>query len=342
MGLPGITGHDLLLKLKSELTVKHIPVHIISGSEDTREYLHDGAVEFLMKPVHKVEMEKAFDRIEKTMSRKIKNLLIVEDDKNSRKALKVLIGNNSVNYLEAENGENALSFFSSYEVDCVILDIDLPDMSGFDFIHKLEELKGNDIPKIIIYTGVDLNIEEKEKLKKYTRSIILKGAESELSMLKETDLFLHRAAGLLLVEEDLNRPSNENNVELFQSRKILLVDDDYRNVFALSRILTDRGMEIIKAENGLKALEKLETHEGIELVLMDIMMPEMDGYEAMRRIRLQEKFKSLPIIAVTAKAMNYDLQKCIEAGANDYITKPVEIEELLKKMNVLLPDKNRR
>jgi signal transduction histidine kinase/CheY-like chemotaxis protein len=339
MGLPGMTGGELLMKLKSDRGLRHIPVHIISGNEATREYLHDGAIEFLMKPVPKAEMEKTFDKIEKSISRKIKNLLIVEDDSNSRKALKVLIGNNNLNYLEAQNGGDALALFNQHEIDCIILDIDLPDMTGFDFIHKLEDLKGNDIPRIIIYTGVDLNKEEKEKLKKYTRSIILKGAESELSILKETDIFLHRTAGLLQVEEDNGVPLRKKELKFFHGKKILLVDDDYRNVFALSRILTERGFEIIKAENGLKALEKLELHTGIELVLMDIMMPEMDGYEAMRRIRSQEKFKQLPIIAVTAKAMDHDLQRCIDAGANDYISKPVEIDVLFDMMRMWLGKK---
>jgi CheY-like chemotaxis protein len=336
MGLPGINGHDLLLKLKSDFSLRHIPVHIISGNESSRESLQDGAIEFLMKPVHKVDMEGAFDRIEKFISRKIKNLLIVEDDANSRKALKVLIGNDNVNYLEAETGQSALSFVDSIEIDCIILDIGLPDMTGFDFIEKLEKVKGSNAPRIIVYTGMDLSASERTKLKRITKSIIMKGAESGMPLLRDTALFLHRTADNLQASKLSDQRNGNDEASFFKQRKILLVDDDYRNVFALSKILKERGMEIIKAENGLIALEKLATHSGIELVLMDIMMPEMDGYEAMRRIRAQKKFADLPVIAVTAKAMNYDLQKCIDAGANDYITKPVEIEQLIEKMRILL------
>jgi signal transduction histidine kinase/CheY-like chemotaxis protein len=336
MSLPGMTAHEFLLELKVDPDLRQIPVHILSGDGGARDYLHDGAIEFLMKPVNKTQMEWTFDKIEKSISRKIINLLIVEGDANSRKALKVLIGRENINYFEAENGRTALSQFNNNEIDCIVLDIDLPDMTGFDFIHKLEEIKGNDIPRLIIYTGVDLNREEKDKLKKYTRGIILKGAESELSILRETDLFLHRTAGLLQVAEDTKGPLQKQEAVSFHNRRILLVDDDYRNLFALSRILTERGIEIIKAENGIKALEKLDAHGEIELVLMDIMMPEMDGYEAIRRIRAQDKFARLPIIAVTAKAMNCDFQKCIDAGANDYIAKPVEIDGLLTMMSTLL------
>jgi CheY-like chemotaxis protein len=187
-----------------------------------------------------------------------------------------------------------------------------------------------------VYTGVDLSKEEREKLKKYTKNIIIKGAESETSLLNDTDLFLHRTAEKARDSKQFEVQTPYDEATFFQKKKILLVDDDYRNVFALSKILTERGMEIIKAETGIQALEKLDTHPGIELVLMDIMMPEMDGYEAMRRIRAQEKFRDLPLIAVTAKAMNYDKQKCLDAGANDYITKPVEIDRLILIMAALL------
>jgi signal transduction histidine kinase/CheY-like chemotaxis protein len=350
IGLPGIRGHELLLKLKSDHAVRHIPVHIVSGHEISQEYLQDGAVEFMMKPVSKEEIEGAFNRIENFISRKIKNLLIIEDDLNSRKAMKVLIGGDNVNFLEAENGRKALTICNKHEIDCIILDIDLPDMTGLNFIQRLEEMKGESIPRIIVYTGVELTNAEKASLKKYTKSIILKGVESGIPLLKETALFLHRTSTSLEAPADIHRVTQGNlqflqqfveipeseEAAFFSNRKILLVDDDYRNVFALSKMLTDRGMEIIKAENGKIALEKLESEPGIELVLMDIMMPEMDGYEAMRRIRAQEKFKRLPVIAVTAKAMSYDEQKCIDAGASDYITKPIEIDHLLLIMSVLL------
>jgi signal transduction histidine kinase/CheY-like chemotaxis protein len=336
MGLPGINGYELLCEFKSNAQTSHIPVHIISGKERSHESLKAGAIEYLMKPVDKKEMEQTFDRIEKFISRKIKNLLMVEDNENSRKAMRFLIGNDNVNYLEAGTGHEALSIYEQNEIDCIILDIGLPDMTGFDFIHKIDNLEGKSMPPIIIYTGIDLTEEQNNELKKYTKSIISKGVKSEILLLEETALFLHRMK--------INLPPSKTPVtdvpfvreKTFENTKVLLVDDDYRNVFALSKILVERGMKVIKAENGIKALEMLESHPGIDLVLMDIMMPEMDGYEATRGIRAQEKFVNLPVIAVTAKAMNYDKIKCINAGATGYITKPVEIESLLLMMGELL------
>jgi CheY-like chemotaxis protein/signal transduction histidine kinase len=334
MGLPGINGDELLQKLKSDPKLWHIPVHIISGNEDSSKYLQEGAVEFLMKPVNKEDMEGAFDRIETFLSHKIKSILIIEDDENSRKALKLLIGKDQVKYAEAETAVNALNILENEEVDCIILDLDLPDMSGFEFINKLEILKGTTAPRIIIYTGMDLTKAQNEALKKHSASIIQKGAQSGLTLLRDTALFLHSTSASLNLRQ--GPTAHEDEKTFFHGKKILLVDDDYRNVFALTKILRDKGMEILKAENGIKALEQLDLHPGIELVLMDIMMPEMDGYEAMRRIRAQDKFCKLPVIAVTAKAMNYDQQKCLDAGANQYITKPVEIKNLLVMMATLL------
>jgi CheY-like chemotaxis protein len=200
----------------------------------------------------------------------------------------------------------------------------------------LEKLKGLSIPPIIVYTGKELTKEENNELQKYAETIIVKGIKSEERLLDETALFLHRTI--------INLPKSKQNIinnlydkeTMFHSKKILLVDDDMRNVFALSKILAERGMEIIKAENGITALEMLDKHTDIDMVLMDIMMPEMDGYEAMRKIRSQIKFKNLPVIALTAKAMKEDKQKCIDAGANDYITKPIDIERLLSLMRVWL------
>ena len=336
IGLPGIKGRDLLDKLKRHPALSHIPVHIISGDGNSQDYLDSGAIEYLMKPIQKQDMEGAFDRIEKFINRKIKNLLIVEDDENSRKALKVLIGQENVNYFEAMNGDQAISICNENEIDCIILDMELPDMSGLDFIYNLEKAVVDKLPKIIVYTGKDLSTDMLGKLRKYTKSIFLKGVESQMTILKETELFLHRSTEPVPLSEltPVNIP--HDHTTFLQGKKILLVDDDYRNVFALTKILTERGMTIIKAENGVIALEKLDGEQGIDLVLMDIMMPVMDGYEATRILRTRKKFQHLPVIAVTAKAMSYDQQKCLAAGANNYITKPVEIEKLLSMMAELI------
>ncbi|MBI2279169.1 MAG: response regulator [Bacteroidetes bacterium] len=336
MELPGINGHKVLLELKTNPSVRHIPVHIISAIERSLEPIKEGAIEYLMKPVNKNDLEEAFNRIENFISRKMKNLLIIEDDENSRKAMRKLIGNGDVKCFEAGTGKDALSLYQQNHIDCIILDIGLPDITGFDLIYKLESLKDHNIPPIIIYTGKELTKEENNELQKYAESIIIKGVKSEERLLDETALFLHRTISNLPESKQVIINNLYDKEAVFHSKKILLVDDDMRNVFALSKILKERGMEIIKAENGKNALEMLDKHADIDMVLMDIMMPEMDGYEAMKRIRLQVKYRDLPVIALTAKAMNDDKQKCIDAGANDYIAKPVDVERLLSLMRVWL------
>ena len=336
MELPGINGHNVLLELKSNPSVRHIPVHIISAIERSLEPVKEGAIEYLMKPVDKKDLEEAFKRIENFVSRKIKNLLIIEDSENSRKAMRILIGTGDVKCFEAGTGKDALALYKQNHIDCIILDIGLPDMSGHDLIHELASIKDHSIPPIIVYTGKELTKEENNELQKYAETIIVKGVKSEERLLDETALFLHRTI--------VNLPKSKQSIinklydkeSVFHEKKILLVDDDMRNVFALSKILKERGIEILKAENGNIALEMLDTHPDIDLVLMDIMMPEMDGYEAMRRIRSQVEFKNLPVIALTAKAMKDDKQKCIDVGANDYITKPIDVERLLSLMRVWL------
>lgn len=336
LDLPGMSGFEVLAELKATPALRHIPVHIMSVNERTLEPIKEGAVEYITKPVDKKELEEAFNRIENFISRKIKNLLIIEDDANSRTAIRKLIGNGDVKTFEAETGEQALHIVQESHIDCIVLDIGLPDMTGFDFIYKLENLPGIHIPPIIIYTGKDLSREENEELQKHTETIIIKGVKSEERLLDETALFLHRTISDLPASKQRIITDLYDKESIFTRKKILLVDDDMRNVFALSKVLKERGMEVVKAENGLKALEALNKDPDIHLVLMDIMMPEMDGYEAMRKIRAQDRFRHLPVIALTAKAMKDDKQKCIDAGANDYITKPVDLERLLSLLRVWL------
>ncbi|MDO8316860.1 MAG: response regulator [Flavobacterium sp.] len=336
MGLPGIKGKQVLHELKVNPSVRHIPVHIISANDRSLEPIREGAVEYLMKPISKDGLEEAFIRIENFVNRKIKNLLIIEDSENSRKAMKVLIGSGDVKCYEAGTGKEALELFEHNHIDCIILDIGLPDMTGFELIHKLGDVKAHNLPPIIVYTGKELTKEENNLLHKYAESIIIKGIKSEERLLDETALFLHRTISNLPKSKQMMINNLHDKEAIFHSKKILLVDDDMRNVFALSKILQERGMEVIKSEDGKNALNMLEVHTDIDLVLMDIMMPEMDGYEAMKRIRSQIKFRNLPIIALTAKAMKDDKQKCIDAGANDYITKPIDVERLLSLMRVWL------
>ena len=333
--LPGMNGHQVLSQVKANPQIRHIPVHIASVNERTLHPFREGAVEYLVKPVAKKDLDDAFLRIENFVNRKMKNLLIIEDDANSRKAVRKLIGNGDVQCLEAGSGAEALELYHKHPIDCIVLDLGLPDMSGFDLIYKFEELKGN-IPPIIIYTGKELTRDENEELEKYADSIIIKGVKSEERLLDETALFLHRTIENLPPSKQRIITNLYDKEAIFKDKNILVVDDDMRNVFALSKILKERGMQVIKAEHGKAALEQLASKPDFDLVLMDIMMPEMDGYEAMTKIRKQPQHRNLPIIALTAKAMKDDKQRCIDAGANDYITKPVDVPRLLSLMQVWL------
>lgn len=336
IGLPGINGNRVLGELKANPSTRHIPVHIMSAEERSLEPIKSGAVEYLTKPVKKKELENVFGRIENFINRKMRNLLIIEDDENARKAMRKLIGNGDVKCLEAGSGETAINMFKENHIDCIVLDIGLPDMTGFELIKELESLNDKNVPPIIIYTGKELTKEENNELLKHAESIIIKGVKSEDRLLDETALFLHRTIGNLPESKQQIITNLYDKDHILKGKQILVVDDDMRNVFALSKILKERGMEIVKAENGLYALEQLKSNDKIDMVLMDIMMPEMDGYEAMQKIRAQKKYKTLPIIALTAKAMKEDRQKCIDAGANDYISKPVDINRLLTLMNIWL------
>ncbi|MBS1617640.1 MAG: response regulator [Bacteroidetes bacterium] len=333
--LPGIDGYQVLAQLKHDPDTRHIPVHIMSVNERSLAPIKEGAVEFLTKPIRNSDLEEAFNRIENLVKRKVKNLLIIEDDTHARIAMRKLIGNGDVKTYEASNGAEAIELYGVQQIDCIVLDLGLPDMSGVELIHRLQDIRES-LPPIIIYTGKELTPAENEELQKYAETIIIKGVKSEERLLDETALFLHRTISLLPEAKQKIITGLYDRESIFQNKKVLLVDDDMRNVFALSKVLRERGLEVAKSENGQIALDMLDKDPGINLVLMDIMMPEMDGYEAMQRIRAQERFRELPIIALTAKAMKEDKQKCMDAGASDYITKPVDVERLLSLMRVWL------
>lgn len=333
--LPGMQGRAVLNELKSNTDLRHIPVHVISSHERTLDLIREGAIEYLTKPIDKEQLEAALVRIESFIHRKMKNLLVVEDDEDLRKAIKVLVGGSDVNYFEAGTGQEALDIIKKEPIDCVVLDLGLPDISGFELLKKLQQQQKEDkIPPIIIYTGKELSWEENNELQGFAETIIIKGVKSEERLLDETALFLHRTITELPdAKKDILLELYDKE-SVFKNKKVLVADDDMRNVFALSKVLREHSLEIVKAENGLKAIEALKEHEDITLVLMDVMMPVMDGLEATRKIRSMDRFKDVPIIAITAKAMKEDRTKCIEAGANDYISKPVEIERLLSLMRI--------
>ena len=294
-----------------------------------------GAIGFLEKPADEISLNKAFGKLEIFLENKIKKFLIIEDDKSNQLAIQSIIPNKEVKFDIACTAQQAKESIQSATYDCIILDLNLPDMSGFELLKQLKKEK-IEMPPIIVYTGRDLSEDEHAELQRYASSIVLKGANSPERLIDEISLFLHS------VEEDLPKEYKKKIVmlhsaeELLKGRKILLVDDDMRNVFALSSVLEEQGVDVFIASNGQIALEKLQQEEGIELVIMDIMMPVMNGYEAMRHIRADMKLKNLPIIALTAKAMRGDREKCLEAGATDYITKPVDVDQLISMIKVWL------
>ncbi len=333
VNLPGMDGHVVLKELKNNTELRHIPIHIISSSERSIEPIKAGAVDFITKPVTRDQLNEAFNRIEHFVERKVKNLLIIEDDDDLRGIIVKLIGNGDVKCFEASCAAEALKRLESNIIDCIVLDVGLPDMSGFDLIREIHRLKSS-TPPIIVYTGRELSREENAELEQYAETIIVKGVKSEERLLDETALFLHRTVTKLPESKREIITKIYNSEEALTGKRILVVDDDMRNVFALSKALGARGMTVLKAENGLTALSTLDIETDIDMVLMDIMMPEMDGYECMREIRKRTNFKNLPVIALTAKAMKDDRQKCIDAGANDYIPKPIDVDRLISLMRI--------
>lgn len=334
--LPVIDGWSILRELKSASQTRHIPVHVISVNDEVKQGLMMGAMAYLRKPSSRQALERAFSQIENYTSSTLKHLLIVEDDEIQRRSIMELIGHDDVAITAVSTGQEALSELRRQRYDCMVLDLMLGDMTGFELLDQIrddEEL--NDLP-IIIYTGKDLDSKEETRLRKYAESIIIKDVRSPERLLDETTLFLHRVEANLPEDKRKILQKLHNKEELFDGKKILLVDDDIRNVFALSSVLEGYHMEVKFAENGREALDMLVEHNDFDLVLMDMMMPEMDGYEAMRRIREMPQYQKLPIIALTAKAMKEDRAKCIEAGASDYMKKPISTDQLLSLMRVWL------
>gem|GEM_PF-287328 len=337
LGLPDMSGLKVLDHLKFDGETRHIPVHIISGRDDgAASSLKKGAVGFLPKPVTEDGLEVVYTRIEHVLNERIKQVLVVEDDVRNQKAIIELLKHKKIEIHGAYTAGEGLELLKRYDYDCVILDLTLPDMTGFDMLQRMVDDCGKAVPPIIINTGMELSEAEYKELNRFTDSIVIKGVNSPERLLDEVTLFLHSVQKLLPPEQiDMIRMVHDSD-ETLKGRKILLVDDDLRNTFALSKVLRQHGLEVVMADNGQLALEKLEKETGIELVIMDIMMPVMDGYEAMRHIRQNPRFDKLPIVALTAKAMAGDREKSIEGGANDYMTKPVDTDKLLSLIRVWL------
>jgi CheY-like chemotaxis protein/HAMP domain-containing protein len=334
--LPDIDGFTVLDRLKRDPSTRHIPVHVMSSLRERERALRQGAISYINKPVSREMLQEEFARIQKFLMGGKRSLLVVEDDMAQRESIVSLIGDSDVRIVTAETGKEAMVALTEQHFDCMVLDLTLPDISGFDLLDQIgKQQQLRDLP-IVIYTAQELSRKEVTKLKRYAKTIVMKDARSPERLLDETALFLHRSQASL---PDLQRRILEEIHAAdggLAGRKVLIVDDDLRNIFALSSLLERQQMQVLFAENGRDGIEVLEKDPSIEIVLMDIMMPEMDGYDTMRAIRRIPRFKSLPIITLTAKAMKGDRDKCIAAGASDYITKPVDVAQLLSMMRVWL------
>jgi signal transduction histidine kinase/CheY-like chemotaxis protein/HAMP domain-containing protein len=335
--LPIIDGWTVLDRLKHDPKTRHIPVHLISAADEARgRGLRQGALAFLKKPVTRDALAEALQSVRGFIERRVKNLLVVEDDEAQRTSIVALIGNGDVQTTAVSTGEEALTALREKRFDCMVLDLGLPDMPGLRLIETIKKDLGLDNLPIVVYTGRDLTPEEEIELKRGTEAIIVKSVRSMEHLLDETALFLHR------VEENLPEKKRGMLVQahqtdpIFAGKKVLVIDDDIRNIFAITSVLERHKMDVSYAENGRKGIELLKAIAGIDAVLMDVMMPEMDGYETMREIRNMPRFASLPIIALTAKAMKGDREKCIEAGASEYVPKPVDPDQLLSLLRVWL------
>jgi CheY-like chemotaxis protein/Skp family chaperone for outer membrane proteins len=337
IALPDMEGWTVLDRLKHDKSTRHIPVHIISGDDETARGLKLGAFAQVQKPVTKEALDEAFAKIKGFVDRPNKSLLIIEDNEQQRSAISELIGGDGdVDITSAASGEEALQILRGRRFDCMVLDLGLPDMNGFEFISRMRnELGVDDIP-IVVYTGRELTKKEETELKRMAEAIIVKDARSPERLLDETALFLHRVEANLPEQKRQILEQLHESDPVLAGKKALIVDDDMRNIYALTSLLERHKMNVLYAESGADGIEQLSSHPDIDVVLMDVMMPEMDGYEAMRRIRAMDEYKNLPMIALTAKAMKGDREKCMEAGASDYITKPIDAQQLISLLRVWL------
>jgi CheY-like chemotaxis protein/signal transduction histidine kinase/HAMP domain-containing protein len=327
--LPDMLGWTVLARLKQDSETRHIPVQIVTTDEERHHSLERGAFAYIAKPATSESISQALERIRQYTLPRTKHLLVVEDDRNERVGIEELIRHDDVEVDTAASGGEALGKLRERDYDCVVLDLRLPDMNGFELIDRVQaEPRLREIP-IVVLTGKELSAEEDRQLKRAAKSVIIKGVESPERLLDETALFLHRViADLPAAKQSMVRRLHESD-DVLRGKRLLVVDDDVRNIFALSSVLERHGMSVVTAGNGQEAIEKVAGDRDIDLVLMDIMMPGMDGYDTIRAIRSDRESRALPIVALTAKAMKGDREKCLDAGASDYLAKPVVTDQLL-------------
>ena len=332
--LPDMLGWSVLARLKQDSTTRHIPVQIVTVEEERHHSIERGAFSYLAKPATTESIDAALQKIREYSLPRVKKLLVVEDDATERMSIEELIRHDDIAIDTVGSGEEALQALrgggpSNGPYDCAVLDLRLPDMSGFELLDRIQETPElRDLP-IVVFTGKDLSAAEEKRLKKVAKSVVVKGVESPERLLDETALFLHRViADLPPAKRRMVQRLHESD-ETLRGKRVLVVDDDVRNIFALSSVLERHGMAVVAAGTGQEAIEKVTGDDDIDLVLMDIMMPGLDGYDTMRAIRNDPVVRALPIVALTAKAMKGDREKCLEAGASDYLAKPVVTDHLL-------------
>jgi len=309
---------------------------MLSVEEEHQQGLSHGAFSYLVKPATSDELESAFDRLKDFTEPHQKRLLVIEDNDRERFSIVELLSHTDIEVVGAATGAEALELLRASPFDCCVVDLRLPDITGFDLLEQLQAEPALAHIPIVVFTGKELTDEEQKRLRVVAKSIVLKDVQSPERLLDETSLFLHRVVAALPEEKRRMLDRLHGSSETLRGRKVLVVDDDARNIFALTTILETREMEVVSATNGRLAIELIQTTPDLSMVLMDIMMPEMDGYETMREIRKDPRFQRLPILALTAKAMKGDREKCLDAGASDYIAKPVNTDQLLSLLRVWL------
>lgn len=332
--LPRIDGWEVMRCLKEDPRTRHIPVHFITGVEDRKTAMEMGAVGFITKPITVEQLTDVLTTLESSLAKTVKKLLIVEDNPNELKSLIALLSEKNIVIHTASSGREAIEQLDVDQYDCMVLDLGLHDMSGFEVLSHIQNMDAKQRIPIIIHSGRDLSREDERELRRFAESIIVKGAKSPERLLNEVTLFLHLVESKLPEDKQRMIRATLNQESILEGKKVLLVDDDMRNIFSLTSLLSERGIVVVEAENGRDALLRLADNPDVALVLMDIMMPEMDGYATMREIRKNSRHAQLPIIAMTAKAMKGDHQKCLDAGASDYISKPIETHKLLSLLRV--------
>jgi CheY-like chemotaxis protein len=342
MKLPDHSGLGVLDQLKRDPLTRHVPVHVASVSDYSREALELGAIGYAIKPVPREELVKAMQRLESKFMQDLRQVLVVEDDARQRESVASLLSNGNTRITGVATAAEALEELARTTYDCIVMDLALPDLSGYELLEKMAAREDVAFPPVIVYTGRSLSREEEQRLRRFSRSIILKGARSPERLLDEVTLFLHQVESALPADRQKMLKAARDREAGLEERRVLVVEDDVRNIFALTSVLEPKGVKVEIARNGREALDALgrATVGGdctIDLVLMDIMMPEMDGLTAMREIRKRPEWSRLPIIALTAKAMRDDHDQCLAAGANDYIAKPLDVERLLSLVRVWMP-----